>query len=274
MNDNDFKQLLDVFGYSWDGYRRVRKGVKKRVARHMQALGYRDTASYIARLATDSGARQACDLLMTVSISRFFRDDRLWRALETEILPGLGDRPEVAIWSAGCACGEEVYSLSIVRDRIRQKTPGAPSIKILATDKHPDYLARARQGLYTPSSLRNVPETLRAYYFEKAAGRKQFAVKPFLKSGIHWRRQTVDTFLDDRVFDLIFLRNNVLTYCASPRREELLRRVLGGLRCGGYLIIGARERLPRGTSGLVPLPSCPSIFQFRRVSGSACPQDH
>jgi chemotaxis protein methyltransferase CheR len=273
MNDNDFKQLLDVFGYSWDGYRRVRKGVKKRVARHMQALGCRDTASYIARLATDSGARQACDLLMTVSISRFFRDDRLWRALETEILPGLGEQPEIAIWSAGCACGEEVYSLSIVRDRIRQKMPGAPPITIMATDKHPDYLARAQQGVYTPSSLRNVPETLRAHYFEKAAGRKQFLVKPFLKSGIHWRHQPVDTFRVDRVFDIIFLRNNVLTYCASPRREQLLRRVLGGLRCGGYLIIGAREQLPRGTSGLVPWPSCPSVFQFRRVGVSDCLQD-
>jgi chemotaxis protein methyltransferase CheR len=273
MNDSDFKQLLDVFGYSWDGYRRVRKGVKKRVARHMQALGCRDTASYIARLATDSGARQACDLLMTVSISRFFRDERLWRALETEILPGLGEQSKIAIWSAGCACGEEVYSLSIVRDRIRQRTPGAPPITIMATDKHPDYLARAQQGVYTPSSLRNVPETLRAHYFEKAAGRKQFAVKPFLKSGIHWRHQSVDTFRVDRVFDIIFLRNNVLTYCTSPRREQLLRRVLGGLRCGGYLFIGARERLPRGTSGLVPWPSCPSVFQFRRVGVSDCLQD-
>lgn len=264
MNDDDFKQLLDVFGYSWDGYRRVRKGVKKRLARHMLALGCRDTAAYLAQLATAGGARQACDLLMAVSISRFFRDYRLWQVLETEILPGLKERPDIAVWSAGCACGEEVYSLSILRDRFRHKMPGAPPVTIVATDKHPDYLARAQQGVYSRSSLREIPETLRAQYFDKVVGKKQFAVKPFLKTDIHWRHQSVDAFQNDRVFDLIFLRNNVLTYCASPRREKLLRRVLGGLRCGGYLIVGAREQLPRGSSGLVPWPSCPSIFQFGR----------
>ena len=111
MDDIQFKLLLDRLGYSWAGYRKVRKGVKKRIRRHMRRLGCRDIIAYLNLLQVQSDSRQECELLMTVPISRFFRDRRLWLMLENRWLPDIlaGNHSQIAVWSAGCACGEEVY---------------------------------------------------------------------------------------------------------------------------------------------------------------------
>ncbi len=105
MDDHQFRQLLHHLGFSWKGYRRIRKGVKKRIRRHMQQLGCKDLSVYLLELDKSEKARRQCERMMTVSISRFFRDRKLWDILEKEILPQLiqGHRDKVEIWFAGCA---------------------------------------------------------------------------------------------------------------------------------------------------------------------------
>lgn len=113
MDDQQFRQLLKYFGLSWRGYRKVRKGVKKRIRRHMNVLGCHDISAYLLELDRSDKLRHECELLMTVSISRFFRDGKLWEVLQTGILPGLIEKSveKMRVWSAGCASGEEVYSI-------------------------------------------------------------------------------------------------------------------------------------------------------------------
>ena len=77
MDDLQFRQLLDYFNYSWKGYRRVRNGAKKRISRHMQQLKCRNIDEYFNSLDRDGEVRQQCECLMTVSVSRFFRDHLL-----------------------------------------------------------------------------------------------------------------------------------------------------------------------------------------------------
>jgi len=72
MDDGQFRILLEYLQYSWTGYRKVRKGVKKRMQRHMQQLGCRNVMDYLKILDLEPGTRHECELLMTVSISRFF----------------------------------------------------------------------------------------------------------------------------------------------------------------------------------------------------------
>ena len=86
MDDAQFRKLLEFLRYSRAGYRRVRKGVKKRIQRHMQRLGCRDITAYLSLLENQADCRYECELLMTVSISRFFRDRRLWQMLENQII--------------------------------------------------------------------------------------------------------------------------------------------------------------------------------------------
>jgi len=89
MDNQQFCQLLRHLGLSWTGYRKVRKGVKKRIARHMQDLGCRNVSAYLVELDRRNDARLDCERLMTVSISRFFRDRKLWETLQKNILPVL-----------------------------------------------------------------------------------------------------------------------------------------------------------------------------------------
>ncbi len=115
MDDHQFKQLLAFFNRSWKGYRKVRKGVKKQIGRHMQSVGCRQMDAYLNLLKTSEAARLACERLLTVSISRFFRDRQIWQLLSMNILPDLArqNSDPVWIWSAGCARGEEIYSLKM-----------------------------------------------------------------------------------------------------------------------------------------------------------------
>ena len=155
MDDHHFRQLLKQLGLSWAGYRKVRKGVKKRVGRHMQQLDCRNMREYLDQLEQSEEVRSQCARLMSVSISRFFRDKRLWQILESRILPELIEthRERVRVWSAGCACGEEAYSLKILWDHMGRTIGNLPELDITATDMNPLYLKRAKDALYPLSSL-------------------------------------------------------------------------------------------------------------------------
>jgi len=263
LNDAEFQRLLDLFDLSWEGYRRVRKGVKKRLRRRLEALGLRRVEDYLRALESDPGLRAECRLLLTVSVSRFFRDRDLWSCLTREILPLLDRGPAVRAWSAGCARGEEAYSLRIVHEQRRRQAGSGPALEILATDLNPAYLDRARAGVFQGSSLREVPEEVRAEYFRKVPGRKLWQVAESLKPGLVWREHDLLAGPSPGLFDLILMRNSVLTYCGRSLQEAGLRTALASLGEGGFLVIGRREALPPGDWGLRPWPG--SVFIFRKA---------
>ena len=167
MDDEQFRQLLNHFGYSCKGYRRVRKGVKRRISRHMQQLGCRNNEEYLKSLDSDRGLRRQFDDVMSVSVRRFFRDRALWKMIEHKIVPEIvkKNKEKVLFLSVGCACGEEVYSFKIVWDIVRTRLGCMPELEILAMDINPDYLRRAQEGKYFKGSLKEVPQELRDRYF-------------------------------------------------------------------------------------------------------------
>jgi len=246
MSDAEFRRLLDLFDLSWEGYRKVRKGVKKRLSRHVQALGLRCVEDYLAALDSDPRLRAAGRLLLAVSVSRFFRDRHLWPIIEDDILPLLARQEKIRVWSAGCACGEEAYSLKIVYDCLQNRLASAPPLEILATDLNPAYLKKAQAGVYQRSSLKEVPEELWPLYFEEMPGKKSYQVVESLKAGLLWREHDLLSGLSPGVFDLILMRNNVLTYGQERHKEIALRTVAASLKKGGFLIIGSNEVLPGG----------------------------
>ncbi len=263
MNDKHFRQLLNHFHLSWDGYRKVRKGVKKRVGRHMQQLTCRTMKQYLAVLDNDRDTRQHCDRLLTVSISRFFRDRRLWEVLEHEILPAMikEGREKLKVWSAGCACGEEACSFSIMWHRIRAGFERLPELEIRATDVNPVYLDKARAGVYPRSSLREVPEALLARHFTPRTRKRSYTVDDSVKKGIVWQAHNLLTDSPVAHFQLIFLRNNLLTYYQDELKIPAFQGVVDSLVSGGFLIIGVHEKIPSGVPGLSPSPLHPCIFR-------------
>lgn len=120
LSDDEFKMILDYFNRPWQGYRKVRKGVKKRIRRHMQDLNCSTARDYISIIAADKDQERITESCLLVTISRFFRDSRMWEYIEKTILPEFIEnvRDQIQVWSAGCACGEEAYSLSILWHRL------------------------------------------------------------------------------------------------------------------------------------------------------------
>jgi chemotaxis protein methyltransferase CheR len=203
---------------------------------------------------------------MTVSISRFFRDRKLWEILQEEILPQLvaSHRGKIKVWSAGCACGEEVYSLKIIGEVLTASIKGMPVLEITGTDINPIYLERAKAGIYPASSLKELPKGLRSVYLCLQPAKKSYFVKPSLKKGIIWKLHHVLADPPGSSFELIFLRNNVLTYYQDALKRYSLRKVINCLALDGFLIIGSHEKLPFESLDLVPLISLPYVFKKKQ----------
>jgi chemotaxis protein methyltransferase CheR len=209
-------------------------------------LGLRDIENYLEVIDKDPDTRNACQELITVSVSRFFRDKKLWEILEKEILPDIAGMNECTIraWSAGCASGEEVYSLKLIWESSRFNNSNFPELNITATDINPRYIKRAREGVYNSSSLREVPEHIRAKYFQKLPGKKLYQVDPAIKKDITWLVR--DLFRDPPLgpFQIIFLRNNILTYYKEEMKKPIIDKIINSLATGAYLVIGSHEHLP------------------------------
>jgi len=263
MDDDQFRQLLDWFDFSWSGYRKVRKGVKKRISRHMQELKCSNINAYLDLLNKSAELRQDCEKRMSVSISRFFRDRQLWHDLADDVLPGMieTEKKALRVWSAGCARGEEVYSFKIVWDHLNKKYQQLPEIEIVATDIHPDYIDKARAGVYAKSSMKEVPQEVREHYFDIGKSGNRFDIKAAFKKGIEWKVQDIFSDPPGSAFDMIFLRNNLLTYYKAHLKIEGLKRVLKALAPAGWLIVGSHEKLPSAVSNVQRHHSIPWAYR-------------
>ena len=265
MDDRQFKKVLDWFGLSWDGYYKVRKGVKKRIRRHMQQCNCHTTDQYFELLDKNLQCREQCRILLTVSISRFFRDHELWEVLEKRILPELVvQNPDtVQVWSAGCARGEEIYSFKILWDLLENRFALVPNLKAWATDMNPEYVAAARLGIYSASSLKELPDELKDRYFERIKKKPSFVLQDSIKQNISWK--IVDLLCHDppgKGFHLVFLRNNILRYCGESLVQPIVKKVIESLTPGGYLIIGGKEKLPETGGKIRACPHHSSIFRI------------
>jgi len=251
MDDQDFRQLLNRFHLSWEGYRKVRKGVKKRLHRHMQRTGCRNFRQYLQAIDENSEIEHQCKLLLTVSISRFFRDRRLWEVLETDILPGIfgENREEVRVWSAGCALGQEVYTFKVLWQKVGPARGQGPPLRLWATDMNPDYLRRAQAGVYSRSSLKEVPQVFVNTSFEPLHGKRSFAIDDGLKEDVIWETRDLLSPPPATGFQLVFLRNNLLTYYKAECKVPAFADIAASITKGGHLIIGSHERIPSGFEG-------------------------
>lgn len=273
MNDAEYiaflQWALPRLGRRWAGYRKVRWLVAKRLRRRFRALELGDLAAYRGWLASHHEEWAALDALLGIPISRFYRDREVFESIERDVLPALvqaarrAGRSTLVCWSAGCASGEEPYTLAILwRLRLQAALPDF-SLRIVATDCNPEMLERARTGRYRASSLKDLPADLRSAAFEMCNGliclRREFRVVEFSRQDL---RETAPA----EIFDLVLLRNVVATYYAPDIQREMLVRIGGRLQPGGALVLGMHETLPDGLEALEPWPGARAIYR-RNASG-------
>jgi chemotaxis protein methyltransferase CheR len=173
----------------------------------------------------------------------FFREPAYLDILRREVLPQLADARRtkdrrLRVWSAGCATGEEAYTLSMMLEE------GLPdladwAVTLLGTDINADFLRVAEHGVYRPWSFRGVPPHVRECFFHRSPG-DSWQIDRRVRERVTFARLNlaVDSFPD--AIDLIFCRN-VLMYFDPACATALVRRLSAALNDGGYLIVGAAE---------------------------------
>lgn len=247
----------------WAGYRKVRRQVCKRLRKRMDDLDIADFAGYRARLAADPAEWRVLDECCHITISRFFRDRGVFEALRRRVLPDIAARAKdeqraARIWCAGCASGEEAYTLKILWDlEVKKLFPGV-ALSIVATDVDQTMLARAREGCFKQTSLHELPPYLLEHAFESAG--PLFCVKPMHREDIDFLYQDLRSEAPAGRFDLVLCRYVAFTYFAPPLQRQVLDRLVERLLPGGYLAIGTHERLPEDSS-IGPLWDARQIFK-------------
>jgi chemotaxis protein methyltransferase CheR len=262
---------LPQLSLSRRGFRKVRSQLCKRIHRRMEGLDLEDFAAYRDHLERHPQEWAVLDGFCRITISRFFRDRNMFRILGERVLPQLAqqaakDKRDVACWSAGCALGEEVYTLRILWDlTLADAYPGV-ALALLGTDIDEAVLARASAGCYQRASVKEMPSDWIDRCFERQGD--LLCVKPAHRQGVSFLLQDIRRDMPKGPFDLVLCRNLVLTYFEPRLQMQVMRNLAAWLRCGGYLVIGAHESLPAGTAGFQPLPDCRQILQWHASPAS------
>jgi chemotaxis protein methyltransferase CheR len=187
--------------------------------------------------------REAVIDAMTTNETLWFRDIHPFNILRDRLLPELRNNSgPIRIWSAACSSGQEPYSISITVEEAR--TAGLrQSVEIVATDLSRQMLDACRTGEYDQLSLgRGLSKERLNRYFESIGG-ERWRVKKEIAQRVKFQSlNLLDSYLSLGRFDIVFCRN-VLIYFSGERKADILRRIHGTLRPGGYLILGASEGL-------------------------------
>jgi two-component system CheB/CheR fusion protein len=263
-----FERLLEYLrddrGFDFTGYKR--SSLHRRIGKRMQEVGAPDYEAYLDMLEASPEEFGELFTSILINVSAFFRDPPVWAHLADELIPALLERKSpdepIRAWSAGCATGEEPYTIAILlaeavgEDRFREH------VKVFATDVDGDALARARQATYPRTQLKEVPETLIERYFE-GAGDRLSVTKDLRRSVIFGRNDLVRDAPISRV-DLLACRNTLI-YLNSETQRNVMARLHLALADRGFLVLGKSELILTYSDGFTPQNL--SLRIFRKVPG-------
>jgi chemotaxis protein methyltransferase CheR len=244
-------------------------------------LGFKDALSCARWLLSSPISRPQIEVLaacLTVGETYFFRDKIVFDLLESKLLPGIilkrraGER-RLRIWSAGCATGEEPYSIAIL---LRKLIPDIQdwNITLLATDINARSLGRAHDGLYGEWSFRNVPAWVKSLYFEKTHEGK-YALFPDIRESVTFAYHNLaeDAYPsianNTNAMDIIFCRN-VLMYFSRERRGKVAEKLNRCLVPGGLLVVSPTE-MPAAIGASLSSLSHPGAAIYRKDGAGEAP---
>jgi two-component system, chemotaxis family, CheB/CheR fusion protein len=238
----------------------------RRIERRRTLHQLPDLAPYVQFLRTSPEELEALQRELLVSVTHFFRDGEAFAALDRNIIPRLfhnrSSHDQVRVWVAGCATGEEAYSLAMLLAEAADHSPDPPGTQVFATDLDEGAIADARDGFYTDADVADVaPERMRRFFSREPGG---YRVRRELREGVLFAHHNV---LKDPPFshlDLVCCRN-LLIYLNRPAQERLVHTFHFALRPGGYLFLGASESPDGGGDLFATVDKTAHIYQGRTV---------
>jgi chemotaxis protein methyltransferase CheR len=241
--------------------------VLRRIAVRQRACGAPDLQAYLKRVIRDPIERAQLVKALTIHVSQFLRNPSTFRAIQREILPTiLADKEQsgaraLRFWSAGCACGEEAYSLALLLLEIAPDAIQRYSATIYGTDIDSGCLRVAEEGRYPSVSLKNLPARWKQRYFTPVES--AYRLVPEIRRLVYFRLHSI---LDPAPFgriDLVVFRN-VLIYMTEQLQERVLLAIHAALNEGGFLVLGKVEGLSGAAKGLFETVNVPErIYQKR-----------
>ncbi len=258
--DHFLRNVAPLLGLHGRAFRR--RGIKRRLEQRMAALGLSGFEEYLRRVQEDPEEHHHLAELLTVTITRFFRDRDVFARIEASVIPSMleRNRSELNVWSIGCASGEEPYSLAMLwRERFQDRWP-AIRFTLLATDIDENLLVRARIGRFKASSVREVPEDILGAAFVREGG--FFTVSQAIRDRVQFKRHNILEEMPFQGMDMILCRNLAFTYFSKEQRVHILRKISESLKRRGYFCIGKDESLPLLYPTLfVPIHEPEKIYQ-------------
>jgi two-component system CheB/CheR fusion protein len=243
--DVGFEALLSHIkeqrGFDFTGYKRA--SLARRVQRRMDAVELATYDEYLDYLLVHPDEFTQLFNTILINVTGFFRDAEAWRYLQEELLPPMLKRRDgqpIRAWSAGCASGEEAYSLAMVFAELLGVEEFRERVKIYATDVDEEALAQARQASYTERELEGVPAELREKYFERVGSR--FAFRKELRRCVIFGRNDLVQDAPISHVDVLACRNTLM-YFNAETQGQILNRMHFALRDDGILFLGKAEML-------------------------------
>ena len=213
--------------------------LQRRISRRMDVLGIANLSEYAEYLETDPDEYKALFNSILVNTTQFFRDPEAWSFIRENILPEILEKAdEVKIWSAGCASGEEAYSVAItLAEMLGEDLPGR-RVRLYATDVDETALKFARSGTYTLDQLSGVPQDIRNRYFTRHDD--VYTIARNIRELLIFSRH--DLILDPPIprIDLLLCRN-VLIYFNRALQSRIIPKLHYALSDNGYLWLGRAE---------------------------------
>jgi two-component system CheB/CheR fusion protein len=266
--------LRDHRGFDFTGYKR--SSLQRRINRRMQALGIEDYETYLDKLEVTPDEFAELFNSILINVSSFFRDPPVWRYVQERLIPAVIERKRsdepIRAWSAGCATGEEAYTIAILLAEALGEEHFRDRIKVFATDVDDDALDRARQASYPSSQLKDVPQPIVERYFE-ASGERLSVSKDLRRAVIFGRNDLVRDAPISRI-DLLACRNTLIYFNSETQRNVMTRLHLA-LANDGVLLLGKSELILTYSDGFTPENLALRIFKkvpgVRLVANAADP---
>ncbi len=240
--DEFLDELREAHGLDFRSYKKPT--IVRRLKRRMAATRLMNLEEYTAYVREHPEEYRHLINAFLIKVTEFFRDPELYGYLREKILPELveearGEGRELRIWSAGCATGEEAYSLAILVHEVLGTDAGQWDTRIFATDVDEDAVNFARQGIYPASALSGLTAEQVERYFDKQDG-GQYGVKKPVRAMIVFGEHDLAQRSPFPRIDLVVSRN-VLIYFANELQKRALQLFAYSLRDGGYLVLGKAE---------------------------------
>ncbi|HEY3110489.1 MAG TPA: chemotaxis protein CheB [Chloroflexota bacterium] len=235
------EQLRERSGIDFNSYKMPT--ITRRLQRRILAIGADDLSAYLRHLQTHPDEYQRLISSFLIKVTEFFRDRELFDYLRDQLVPELvADARRrgngLRIWSAGCATGEEAYSLAILVAEALGDELDRFHVRLFATDLDPDAVAFARRGVYPASALVDVPPELVERYFNEVKG--DFEIKKAVRALTVFGQHDLGQRAPFPRIDMTLCRN-VLIYFTNDLQKRALQLFAFSLRNGGYLVLGQAE---------------------------------